>query len=133
MKAEYIPGDLVMTNTKSNSQIPKGLVCEFVGYDLSRNNKVFVKYEGTNETFWLEDGEIAPIKLVPKILEKNGWREHKGDYIDDSHHLMLCEKYEGYVLYKVINEKVVWLMDIDYVHTLQHLLFGLGLDSNMIV
>lgn len=77
-------------------------------------------------------GEMKPVSLTPEILEKNGWKEDKGDYIDDSHHLHLCGKYDGYSVYKVINDyNVVWLTGVRNVSDLQHLLFGLGINHEM--
>lgn len=78
---------------------------------------------------WVKD--IVPINLVPTILEKNGWREEKGDYINDNYHIKLCEKIDGYSAYKVVNDTIVWLRDVKSVSNLQHLLFGLGLNSEM--
>lgn len=75
--------------------------------------------------------EIVSIILTQAILEKNGWKKEQGDYIDEDHHLMLCAKHEGYVLYKVINERLTWLLDIYFVHQLQHLLFGLGINTEI--
>lgn len=76
--------------------------------------------------------DMKPVRLTEEILEKNGWKEDKGDYIDDSHHLHLCGKYDGYSVYKVVNDyNVVWLTGVRNVSDLQHFLFGLGLNSQM--
>lgn len=74
---------------------------------------------------------IKPVRLTPEILEKNGWREEKGDYINDNYHIKLCEKIDGYSAYKVVNDTIVWLRDVKSVSNLQHILFGLGLNSEM--
>lgn len=74
---------------------------------------------------------IEGIPLTPKILEKNGWREEKGDYINDNYHIRLCEKIDGYSAYKVVNDAIVWLRDVESVSDLQHLFFGLNLNSEM--
>lgn len=149
MKAKYIPGDFVMTNgvplgtakgvvyrvtacdpsktlELDDGTILKGTVCLENIKGASIGDKGFLMGDCCA---WVKD--IVPIELTTTILEKNGWKEDDGDYVNEDHYLRLCEKYEGYVLYKVVNEKVVWLMDIDYVHTLQHLLFGLGLDNRL--
>lgn len=76
-------------------------------------------------------GELYPIPLTPEILEKNGWREEKGDYINDNYHTKLCEKIDDYSAYKVVNDTIVWLRDVKSVSNLQHLIFGLGLNSEM--
>ena len=76
--------------------------------------------------------DIKPIPLTPEILEKNGWKEDRGDYVDDSHHLHLCGKYDGYSVYKVVNDyNVVWLTGVRNVSDLQHLLFGLDINHEM--
>lgn len=75
--------------------------------------------------------EIKSVRLTPEILEKNGWREEKGDYINDNYHIKLCEKIDGYSAYKVVNDTIVWLRDVKSVSNLQHLIFGLGLNSEM--
>lgn len=72
-----------------------------------------------------------PIPLTPEFLEKNGWREEKGDYINDNYHIRLCEKIDGYSAYKVVNDTIVWLRDVESVSDLQHLFFGLNINSEM--
>lgn len=121
MAQKYIEGDVVMYNNKVmvvkeprdgshfDLSCPKeGLVYCFVGVD-----------------------EIKPVRLIEEILEKNGWKNDKGDYIDDSHHLHLCGKYDGYSVYKVVNDNVVRLTGVRNVSDLQHFLFGLGINSEM--
>jgi hypothetical protein len=121
MKQEYIIGDIVMYDNKimvvkeprdgihfDLSCLEEGLVYCFVGVD-----------------------EIKPVSLTPDILEKNGWREEKGDYINDNYHIRLCEKIDGYSAYKVVNDAIVWLRDVESVSDLQHLFFGLNLISEM--
>ncbi len=63
---------------------------------------------------------------------ENGLKNDKGDYINDSYHLHLCGKYDGYSVYKVVNDyNVVWLTGVRNVSDLQHLFFGLGLSHEM--
>lgn len=123
-KLEYIPGDLVF------HYIPKTTIKKYV--------KVYVC--STNNALSLEDmdghlydyiGVLYPIPLTPEILEKNGWVKDKEGYINDSYHLHLCGKYDGYSVYKVVNDNVVWLTDVRNVSDLQHLLFGLGINHEM--
>lgn len=123
-KLEYIPGDLVF------HYIPKTTIKKYV--------KVYVC--STNNALSLEDmdghlydyiGVLYPIPLTPEILEKNGWVKDKEGYINDSYHLHLCGKYDGYSVYKVVNDNVVWLTGVRNVSDLQHLLFGLGINHEM--
>ena len=148
-KLEYIPGDLVMTNgvplgtaqnvvyrvTSSDPSktlelndgtVLKGVVCleniegaEFgeKGY-LSCDCCALVK-------------DIVPINLVPAILEKNRWKvssECKWIYVKEDNvkifRLLDDIHYAAYIGF-------VRLLEFQHIHQLQHLLFGLGLNSEM--
>ena len=81
--------------------------------------------------------EIKPIPITSEILEKNRWK--KKMYCDWCHYLPI----EGNILYlsKGIGIDGAFSVDvgqgmshiacISFVHQLQHLLFGLGLNSEM--
>lgn len=123
-KLEYIPGDLAF------HYIPKTIIKKYVKvYVCSTQNALSLEDMDGNLYDYI--GELYPIPLTPEILEKNGWREEKGDYINDNYHIKLCEKIDGYSAYKVVNDTIVWLRDVKSVSNLQHLLFGLGLNSEM--
>lgn len=121
-KLEYIPGDLVF------HYIPKTIIKKYV--------KVYVC--STNNALSLEDmdgkiydyiGMLYPIPLTPEILEKNGW-EHKDDvyFKEYSHRKLVVMDGNAYI----INESCsLFLCKVEFVHELQHLLFGLGLNSEM--
>lgn len=121
MAQKYIVGDVVMYDNKimvvkeprDGSHFDLSCPKEGLVYDL------------------VDIEEIKSVRLTPEILEKNGWREEKGDYINDNYHIKLCEKIDGYSAYKVVNDTIVWLRDVKSVSNLQHLLFGLGLNSEM--
>ena len=148
-KVEYIPGDLVMTNgvplgtakdvvyrvTSSDSSktlelndgtVLKGVVCleNIEGSEFGEKG-----YLSGDCCAWVKD--IVPINLVPAILEKNGWSKEQENYFNYSYHIFLECKYEKYSAYKVVHNNVVWLRDVRSVSDLQHLLFGLGLNSEM--
>lgn len=124
-KLEYIPGDLVKfaTNTYTIVNFEENFLQNKICYALISTN--------STKTAFVAERDILPIPLTPEILEKNGWREEKGDYINDNYHIKLCEKIDGYSAYKVVNDTIVWLRDVKSVSNLQHLLFGLGLNSEM--
>lgn len=123
-KLEYIPGDLAF------HYIPKTTIKKYVKvYVCSINNALSL--EDMDGKLYDYIGELYPIPLTPEILEKNGWREEKGDYINDNYHIRLCEKIDGYSAYKVVNDAIVWLKDVESVSDLQHLFFGLNLNSEM--
>lgn len=117
MTQTYIVNDIVMYDKKIHT------ILDTLGLD---------NYELSNVKYPVNQTELSGVPLTPEILEKNGWKEDKGDYIDDSHHLHLCGKYDGYSVYKVVNDyNVVWLTGVRNVSDLQHLLLGLGLNSEM--
>lgn len=144
---KYIPGDLVMTNG-----IPIGTKKGSV-YQVTESNpdkyrpvedgNIFTELKGSvtlsnikgktvyDEGFlfgdcgtWVKD--IVPIPLTPDIFEKNGWT--KGEYEPwrkGRIEIEQCNKSE--FMYCKGDLKVMFL----YVHSLQHFLFGLGLNSEM--
>ena len=78
-----------------------------------------------------EESSIVPISLTPEILEKNEWKYINGKYalkIKSANYLVLAFTEDG--VYTYINERTM-LFVIKHVHELQHLLFGLGLNSEM--
>lgn len=77
--------------------------------------------------------DIEPIPLTPEILEKNGvWKKSKA-----SDRTLLYYKDEVYIQYDMSDMFFYFadfeyrdsIIELKYVHQLQHLLFGLGLDS----
>lgn len=81
--------------------------------------------------------EIKPIPITVEILEKNGWK--KKMYCDWCHYLPI----EGNILYLSkgigidgafsvgVGQDMSYIASISFVHQLQHLFFGLGLNSEM--
>lgn len=148
-KLEYIPGDLVMTNgvplgTSKNvvyrvtssdpsktlklddGTVLKGVVCleNIEGAELG--DKGFLSGDCCA---WVKD--IVPINLVPAILEKNGWKvssECRWIYVKENNvkifRLLDDIHYAAYIGF-------VRLLEFQHIHQLQHLLFGLGLNSEM--
>lgn len=126
-KLEYIPGDLVIVKTEPNNHLPKGGVCEFISY--CNRNKVFVRVAKGIDTFFLEKEQITPIPLTPSILEKNGW-EHKDDiyFKEFPHRKLVIMDENAYIINECCS---MFLCPAKFVLQLQHLLFGLGLNSEM--
>ena len=119
-KVEYIPGDLVMY---------KGNVETVVEVD--RDNTLSVT---TDKHPFAPLSNIKPIPLTPKILEKNGWR-HQNDWY---FFLELDRGHIGIDFYHITEDgKFIVdfdneiISDIKFISDLQHLLFGLGIDSNI--
>lgn len=116
MENKYISGDLVMYNGKVYT-IEKVL------------DNTCVELAGVIDGIFTYD--IKPILFTSTILEKNGWEHIKEVYWKDYPNLKLVIN-NGVA--SVINEQCsLYLRQVDYVHQFQHLLFGLGLDSNIIV
>lgn len=95
---------------------------------------------------WVKD--IVPIPLTPEILEKNGWKkEVMSRGVKNSHWVYTKPDIEDYGNFPIYIEKGIGkefdvypftdnnvckqIAYIKYVHQLQNLLFGLGLNSEM--
>lgn len=129
-KFEYIHGDLVYFG---------GEKAKVDLYNPNADDSIWVKVieNGGENRIWnasLKE-EISPIPLTPEILEKNGWKKSK---INDCAYFYYKD---GLFLTYTSKDGKFWFDDFDYsssicvglpyVHSLQHLLFGLGLNSEM--
>lgn len=133
-KLEYIPGDLVKfaTNTYTIVNFEENFLYNKICYALISTN--------STKTAFVADRDILPIPLTPEILEKNGWDFTGYNTNFNGTLLNICSKRDIlpclYYYYATkgfsvsICGKIV-LPNIKYVHELQHLLFGLGLNSEM--
>lgn len=129
-KPTYIPGDLVYNH--------KGEVIRITSSYLKGTRLFYYKTDeiGGSIGCILEEA-LKPIPLTPEILEKNGWK--KKMYCDWCHYLPI----EGNILYLSkgigidgafsvgVGQGMSYIASISFVHQLQHLLFGLGLNSEM--
>lgn len=108
MKQEYIIGDVVMYDNKIMViKEPR----DGIHFDLSCPEEKLVYC-----CVGVED--IKPMPLTSEILENNGWKWDGQDFVG------ACLLYpEGnYFVFDAFRT------EIKYVHQLQHLLFGLGID-----
>lgn len=124
-KLEYIPGDLVKfaTNNYTIVNFEETFLHNKICYALILTN--------STKTAFVADRDILPIPLTPEILVKNGWKSINGKYalkIKNANYVVLEFTEDG--IYTYINENTM-LFTIKYIHELQHLLFGLGLNSEM--
>ena len=122
-KLEYIPGDLVKfaTNTYTIVNFEENFLYNKICYALISTN--------STKTSFVADRDILPIPITPEILEKNKW-EHKDDiyFKDYPQRKLVIYDDKAYI----INESCsLFLCKVEFVHQLQHLLFGLGLNSEM--
>lgn len=97
--------------------------------------------EGWGEVCFYD--EIKPIPLTKDILLRNGWKVSRDSLllkIDDNVTLGIVFAFEHKVCYIRATNNIIHkeqnftrlkLSDVDFVSDLQHLLFGLGLKSEM--
>ena len=125
MEQEYIKGDIVMYDNKIHT------IMDTLGV----NN-----YELSYIEHPVHQLELSGVLLTPEILEKNGW-DFIGYNMDFNGNLLnICSKRgilpDLYYYYATKDFSVsirgkVALPNMKYIHELQHLLFGLGLNSEM--
>ena len=94
---------------------------------LGRNN-----YELSYVRHPINRAELSGVPLTPKILEKNGWKLCHGFYCSPNEEgAGVCLSSEtGYVWNAYLGRQPL-RSNINSVSDLQHLLFGLGLSSEM--
>ena len=138
-KLEYIPGDLVRYTSLYKEPVAE--ICEVhkISYIIKYMNGNFA--EVTNE-------EIKAIPLTFEILEKNGWKkEVMSRGVKNSHWVYTKPDIEEYGYFPIYIEKGIGkefdvypftdnhvctqIAYIKYVHQLQNLLFGLGINHEM--
>lgn len=125
-KLEYIPGDLVSVYVGV-----KKYIVEVIGTE-NENEALLYQIKFPNgEIQYADKDNIVPIPLTPEILEKNGWEKPDGfdSYWLDKIGLLQ----DGDVWHSALGSTkiAITLGNIQYVHELQHLFFGLGLNSEM--
>lgn len=116
MAQKYIVNDIVMYKNRIHTIID---ILASNGYELS-----YIRHQ-------VNRVELSGVPLIPEILEKNGWRSINGKYalkIKNANYVVLEFTEDG--IYTYINENTM-LFTIKYIHELQHLLFGLELNSEM--
>ena len=137
-KLEYIPGDLVMVK-KSALQFAKDKIFKVIS-SLSGGFIKVVMLNDSSTTYSISNNAIRPIPLTTEIIEKNGW-EFMGHKVDFGGFLLdIYSKRDilPYLYYYYATKDFsvsicgeIALPDMKYVHELQHLLFGLGINHEM--
>lgn len=130
---KYIPGDIVYNHKKEIIRITSSYL---------KGTKLFYYRDG--DYGWIREDAIKPIPLIPEILEKNGWKLHKhherNSYDDvswSSYHkpaetnISLIFYQEEKAFFPFLYAQEISETPIRYIHQLQHLLFGLELNSEM--
>lgn len=146
MDIEYIPGDLVMVK-ESALQFAKDKIFKVIS-SLSGGFVKVVMLNDSSTTYSISNNAVRPIPLTPEILEKNGWvKEVMSRGVKNSHWVYTKPDIKEYGYFPIYIEKGIGdefdvypftgnnvctqIAYIKYVHQLQHLLFGLGLNSEI--
>ena len=126
MEQKYIVGDLVRYTSLYKEPVAE--ICEV------RETSYLIRFMNGNFAK-VTSKEIKPIPLTKEILKKNGWKKSK---INDCAYFYYKD---GLFLTYTSKDDKFWFDDFDYsssicvelpyVHSLQHLFFGLGLNSEM--
>lgn len=144
-KLEYIPGDIVKIEYGEATGKIGFVTNTFLRRKGCYSLVVFIGkgFQGSSKDDWIQtyNDEVSPIPLTTEILEKNGWK------IEDVNPNDLSNIVNKGIMYRAIKDKEIlffqkgasvftcplnWRkIEIRYVHQLQHLLFGLGLNSEM--
>ena len=117
MEQKYIKGDIVMYNNRIHT------IMDILGL----NN-----YELSYISHPVHQLELSGVPLTPEILEKNRWKLINGFYWSPNEEgagVGLLSQ-TGYV-WKAYIERHLLRSNINNVSDLQHLLFGLGFNSEM--
>ena len=129
-KLEYIPGDFISVYVGV-----KKYIVEVIG---TENENEVLSYQikfPNGEIQYADKDNIVPIPLTPEILEKNGWKNDGYDW-----YKLPTKRAYLYITKDIITlgEFLVCvgldrhnLASINFVHQLQHILFGLRLNPEM--
>ena len=129
MEQKYIKGDIIMYDNKIHTIMDK---LELNNYELSYINHP------------VHQLELSGVPVTPKILEKNGWKflkHHKRNSYDDvswdsyykptETNISLIFYQEEEAFFPFLYAQEISEKPIRYIHQLQHLFFGIGLNSKM--
>lgn len=133
---EYVCGDLV----ELDGELKIVLIPD-------PSNFVVSEVSSKDMTTMCNVSEIKPIPLTPQLLENNGWRLQSGGCINEDKapfrdqviavkdHYSVClfypEANPTKFTFRGYGEHDTVYNSIKYVHQLQHLLFGLGMDNKI--
>lgn len=114
MVQKYIVNDIVMYKNRIHTIID---TLRLNNYELS-----YVRHP-------VNQAELSGVHITPEILDKNGW-EHKDDiyFKEFPHRKLVIMDENAYIINECCS---MFLCPAKFVSQLQHLLFGLGLNSEM--
>lgn len=114
MKQEFIIGDIVMYKNRIHTIID---ILASNGYELS-----YVRHP-------VSQVRLSGAPLTTEILEKNGWKNLYEKFFEKNvNNIRLTIEFSENI-YVAINR--IFIMEIHYIHELQHLLFGIGINHEM--
>lgn len=114
----YIPGDLVAY--KDKIFIVKETILDCLG-----------TYFYSDSTKSYSENCIKPIPLTPEILEKNGWKHKEEMYWKNYPYFNLIVDTSSNELSIASVKDSIYLRSVKFVHQLQQVFFGLGLNSDI--
>lgn len=121
MEQEYIKGDIVMYDNKIHTIMD---TLELNNYELS-----YIDHP-------VHQLELSGVSITPEILEKNGWEKDEESSFKTQ--LYYKKKFGVRTIFVIVREEdsivmydSAYLKIIQYIHELQHLLFGLGINQEM--
>lgn len=151
-KLRYIPGDIVKIEYGKATGKIGFVTITFLRRKGCYSLVVFIGkgFRGSSKDDWIQtyNDEVSPIPITTEILEKNGWvKKVMSRGVKNSHLVYTKPDIEEYGYFPIYIEKGIGdefdvypftdnhdckqIAYIKYVHQLQHILFGLGLDSEM--
>lgn len=151
-KLRYIPGDIVKIEYGKATGKIGFVTITFLRRKGCYSLVVFIGkgFQGSSKDNWIQtyNDEVSPIPITTEILEKNGWvKKVMSRGVKNSHLVYTKPDIEEYGYFPIYIEKGIGdefdvypftdnhdckqIAYIKYVHQLQHILFGLGLDSEM--
>lgn len=125
----FIEGDLVLYDNNVCKIECKTLTCD------TNLLEFYIVRTPNGCLYSIRPIEVTSIPIIPEILEKNGWKKSK---INDCAYFYYKD---GLFLTYTSKDGKFWFDDFDYsssicvelpfIHSLQHLLFGLGIKNEM--
>lgn len=125
MEQKYIVGDLVIYTSLLKEPVAE--ICEV------RETSYLIRFMNGNFAK-VTSKEIKPIPLTKEILEKNGWKRVDDEPVDFEIEYFGTEFSNGVNIFYNVSSDIYRYGKhtiMIYLHELQHLLYGLGLNSEM--
>ena len=115
-------------------------VGDWVRHTFYEENVRIARIDGDSERVLTERGKLSischlnhfePIPLTPKILEMNGWREDKTDPNFFATDEVYIYNHDGIWRLRPKSPELLIVVDVKYIHELQHALRLLGVENNI--